>query len=108
MRLQMPIAETIAYFDHAAVAPISGPAQQAMVQWAREAAEEGSHAWPTWAGRVEQVRKRVAGMIAADPDEIAFVPNTTAGINLVAEGLDWKSGDNVVTLANEFPSNLYP
>ena len=108
MRRQMPVSETVAYFDHAAVAPVSGPARQAMVQWADEAAKQGSHAWPIWARRVEEVRKRVAGMIAADPDEIAFVANTTAGINLVAEGLDWKSGDNVVTLANEFPSNLYP
>jgi cysteine desulfurase / selenocysteine lyase len=36
------------------------------------------------------------------------VPNTTAGISLVAEGIDWRSGDNVVTLADEFPSNAYP
>jgi len=108
MRRQMPVSETVAYFDHAAVAPVSDPARQAMVQWADEAAEQGSHAWPIWARRVEEVRKRVAGMIAAEPGEIAFVANTTTGINLVAEGLDWKSGDNVVTLANEFPSNLYP
>ena len=108
MRRQMPVSETVAYFDHAAVAPVSEPARQAMVQWADEAAEQGSHAWPIWARRVEEVRKRVAGMIAAEPGEIAFVANTTTGINLVAEGLDWKSGDNVVTLANEFPSNLYP
>jgi len=37
-----------------------------------------------------------------------LVPNTTAGINLVAEGFPWREGDNVVTLANEFPSNQYP
>ena len=47
-------------------------------------------------------------MINADPDEIAFIGNTTAGIGLVAEGFPWSDGDNVVTLANEFPSNLYP
>jgi len=47
-------------------------------------------------------------MIGAGDDEIALVPSTTAGINLVAEGLDWRDGDNVVVLADEFPSNLYP
>jgi cysteine desulfurase/selenocysteine lyase len=36
------------------------------------------------------------------------VGNTTAGISLVAEGIDWRPGDNVVTLADEFPSNVYP
>ena len=65
MRLQMPVSETIAYFDHAAVAPISGPAQQAMVQWAREAAEEGSHAWPTWA-RLILVRTHMAVGVTHD------------------------------------------
>ena len=34
--------------------------------------------------------------------------NTTAGIGMVAEGIDWRPGDNVVTLADEFPSNVYP
>jgi selenocysteine lyase/cysteine desulfurase len=47
-------------------------------------------------------------MIGAEADEIALVGNTTAWISLVAEGFDWKQGDNVVTLADEFPSNVYP
>ena len=36
------------------------------------------------------------------------MPNTTAGINLVAEGFPWQAGDNVVTLDDEFPANVYP
>jgi selenocysteine lyase/cysteine desulfurase len=47
-------------------------------------------------------------MINADETEIALVPSTTAGISIVAEGFPWRAGDNVVTLENEFPSNLYP
>jgi cysteine desulfurase/selenocysteine lyase len=41
-------------------------------------------------------------MLGADPAEIALVRNTTEGISLVAEGYRWQSGDNVVTLADEF------
>jgi cysteine desulfurase/selenocysteine lyase len=54
------------------------------------------------------MRATAARMIGADADEIALVGNTTAGISLIAEGLDWKPGDNVITLADEFPSNVYP
>ena len=36
------------------------------------------------------------------------MPNTTAGIGLVAEGYPWKEGDNAVLPDNEFPSNQYP
>lgn len=104
----MPVVEKWAYFDHAAVAPLSGPARDRIVAWAAEAAAEGDTPWLTWDRGVETTRKRAASLINASPDEIALVPSTTAGINLVAEGLDWREGDNVVVLADEFPSNLYP
>jgi cysteine desulfurase / selenocysteine lyase len=107
-RRQMPIAERWAYFDHAAVAPISGPAQRAVEQWSREAATDGTTAWGCWNRRVEQVRRLAAKLISADPAEIALVHNTTEGIGFVAEGLPWRDGDNVVTLASEFPTNVYP
>jgi selenocysteine lyase/cysteine desulfurase len=54
------------------------------------------------------MRQASASLVGASPDEITLVPNTTAGINLVAEGLDWQPGDNLVALADEYPSNLYP
>jgi len=108
MRQSMPVARTLAYFDHAAVAPLPAPAQRAIADWAREAAEAGDTVWPTWAARIEQIRGRAAELFGAAEAEIALVPNTTSGIGLVAEGFPWREGDNVVTLENEFPSNLYP
>ena len=104
----MPVVDRWAYFDHAAVAPLCGPAREAIVAWAGAAASEGDTVWPEWARGVERTRDRAAGLLGADPGEIALVPNTTAGINVVADGLDWRSGDNAVVLADEFPSNLYP
>lgn len=107
-RQQMPIVRRFAYLDHAATAPISGPASQTVQAWSRQAAELGDTVWPEWEEGVQQVRRTAADLIGAAPDEVALVPNTTAGINLVAEGFPWREGDNVVTLANEFPSNQYP
>jgi len=104
----MPITRKWAYFDHAAVAPLPLPARQAITHWLAEAAEEGDTIWQRWSQRMESLRETAAAMIHAQPAEIALVPNTTAGISLVAEGLPWQAGDNVVTLANEFPSNIYP
>ena len=107
-RRQMPVAADWAYLDHAAVAPLSGPAQEAVALWAREASEEGATDWSAWTHRVEATRRAAARLIGSTAAEIALVPNTTAGISLVAEGYPWLSGDNVVTLADEFPSNQYP
>ena len=107
-RASMPIALHVAYFDHAAVAPLPGSTRNAIQCWLDQATNEGDVVWGQWAARMEEVRFAAARLINAQPSEIALVPNTTSGISLVAEGLPWQAGDNVVTLANEFPSNQYP
>jgi cysteine desulfurase/selenocysteine lyase len=108
LRAVMPAAERLAYFDHAAMSPLPRPTAEAFQKWLTEAVEIGGPIWGDWVRRVERMRAAAARMIGAHSDEVALVENTTAGISLVAEGLDWKSGDNVVTLADEFPSNVYP
>jgi selenocysteine lyase/cysteine desulfurase len=107
-RTQMPVTRRWAYFDHAAVAPLSGPARDALSAWSRDLAENGDVHWPAWAGRLEQVRRQAARMIGAPIDELALIRNTTEGIGLVAEGYPWQPGDNVVMLDDEFPSNRIP
>ena len=107
-RAQMPVTAKWAYFDHAAVAPLPEPARAAIATWLKETAEEGAVPWQSWSQQVERTRLAAATFVGAEVEEIALVPNTTTGISLVAEGFPWREGDNVVTLANEFPSNLYP
>ncbi len=107
-RLEMPVAQQLAYFDHAAVAPLSRPAQVAISGYAQQASELGDTVWPDWDRRMTHIRQTATQLIGCQEEEMALVANTTAGISIVAEGFPWKSGDNVVTLANEFPSNLYP
>src|SRR5687768_15854919 len=107
-RRQMPVAAKWAYFDHAAVAPLSGPARAAIDEWSADLAENGDAHWKRWSERVEAVRQLAARLISAKPAEIALIRNTTEGINLVAEGFPWQPGDNVVVPEDEFPSNLFP
>lgn len=108
LRKLMPVTEKWAYFDHAGVAPVPLSAVEAMTKWLREVSTEGDTIWPDWSRQVNQTRRTAAELLGASVKEIALMPSTTAGINLVAEGLPWREGDNVVTLADEFPSNLYP
>lgn len=106
-RRLMPVARRWAYFDHAAVAPLPQPAADAIAAWLAQATAEGDTRWPDWAAAVENTRRLAAELIHADPAEIALVPNTTFGLNVVGRGLDWRAGDNIVVPENEFPSNLY-
>jgi selenocysteine lyase/cysteine desulfurase len=87
---------------------LPGPTATVLQQWAKEAAEDGVAAGSVWNRGIARLRQRVAELINARPEEVALISNTTAGIGLVAEGFPWQQGDNVVTLDNEFPSNLYP
>ncbi len=107
-RDQMPITSQWAYFDHAAVAPLSGPAAAKMADFAQESAHLGDTVWPQWAARVEHLRDLFAQLLTCDAAELCMVPNTTSGINLVAEGWPWQAGENVVIPEGEFPSNLFP
>src|SRR3954471_15667613 len=107
-RKQMPVAERYAYLDHAAVSPLPASAQAAIKSWCDDTTLHGDVHWPTWAAKVEQTRASAAKLLGAGVDEIALVRSTTEGITLVAEGYPWREGDNLVTLADEFPSNLYP
>jgi selenocysteine lyase/cysteine desulfurase len=50
----------------------------------------------------------LAWLINAAPEEIAFVQNTGLGLNIIANALPLKAGDNVIFCDMEFPTNVYP
>lgn len=103
-----PVTRRWAFFDHAAVAPLSLPAQEAMTEWARDLADNGVVSDAKWQQRLASVRRLAASLLNADPQDIAFIKNTSEGIGIVAEGMRWQPGDNVVTAQEEYPANLYP
>jgi cysteine desulfurase/selenocysteine lyase len=105
---EFPVVEHWAYFDHAAVSPLPRRAGDALRAWADDMERNGVVHWPSWERALEAARRDLARLIGADADEIAFVNSTTQGIGIVAEGFPWRDGDNVVTAADEYPSNLYP
>ena len=63
---------------------------------------------PRWVARIEQARQLAGRHLNADTLDIAFVPSTTAGIGLVAEGFPWRPGDNVVLPEEEYVEDHLP
>lgn len=55
----------------------------------------------------ERVRGRLAELVGADAAEISLASNATQGVGVVAAGLDFSPGDEVVISGNNFPSNLF-
>jgi selenocysteine lyase/cysteine desulfurase len=107
-RSQFPVARDWAYLNHAAVAPISLPARNRVHEWADDMASSGNVNEAAWYSEIEDVRRLSAELIAARPEEVALLKNTSEGISLVAEGWDWQPGESVVTVEGEFPANVYP
>jgi selenocysteine lyase/cysteine desulfurase len=108
LREEMPVTRLWAYFDHAAVAPIPSRAQQAMAEWTADIAANGEIHEPNWQRRVEEVRRNFGRLLNVDPLDLAFIKNTSEGVGFVAEGYPWRAGDNLITAAEEYPSNIYP
>ncbi len=57
---------------------------------------------------VESARTLLAGLIGAQPDEVAITKNVSEALNLFAASLPWRRGDNVVLCPDlEHPNNVY-
>jgi cysteine desulfurase / selenocysteine lyase len=108
LRSEMEVPQKHIYLDHAAVAPITKTASLAAQKYLLQVASSGDVQWLDWARSVEETREFTAGMLNADPTEIALIPNTTFGVNVVSSGFPWRPGDSLVVPENEFPTNLIP
>ena len=107
-RREFPVTDSYIYLDNAGVAPVSLRVGAAVAEFLKEASSLGFAGYAKWMESVERVRGLSARLVGAENDEIAFVKNTSHGISIVAGGLDWKSGDNVIVFEKDFPTNIYP
>lgn len=57
---------------------------------------------------VDRARAKAARFINCDPDDVAFLKSTAEGVAVVALGLDWKPGDQVIAYDQAFPADVYP
>lgn len=107
IRGRFPITRNYNFQNHAAVAPMCLPAAEAMAGYAHELAQ-AAYLQGTYYRAAERVRQLAGRLINADPAEVTFTKNTSEGVNYVAGGVQWVTGDNVVSTAMEFPANVYP
>jgi selenocysteine lyase/cysteine desulfurase len=108
IRKLFPVTQNYVYLNHAAVCPISFPVYERMQRHTRDVMENGAVHFHDWLAAIKQTRRLAAQLINARPDEIAFAPNTSAGLAMIANGIDWRAGDNIVTADCEFPANVVP
>jgi len=107
-RREFPVTKNYIYLDHAGITPLSLRVKTAIETFLEESTEGAAFHYPRWAQRAVEVRKVCAQLVNSRAEEIAFIRSTSHGLSLVAEGMDWQSGDNVLFFERDFPSNIFP
>jgi cysteine desulfurase / selenocysteine lyase len=107
-REQFPVTERMVYLNHAAVAPLSRRAAEAMQWLASDCLYYGSCHYDQWLKVYQGIRQLTARLIGAEPGEIAIAKNTSEGIATIANGFALGKGDRVVCFVEEFPANYFP
>ncbi|MGC1121803.1 MAG: aminotransferase class V-fold PLP-dependent enzyme [Candidatus Methanofastidiosia archaeon] len=108
IRERIPALKTCTHLDCAAISPFFQDTLTEMETFLHKRAEKASFDFDSWLEMLEESRRAVARFVNASADEIAFMLNTTEGLNTVAHMIPWKKGDSVVTSDLEFPSNSIP
>lgn len=109
IRREFPIKNHRVYLNNASIGPMSLPVIRAVEGFMADVRDNGRNNYPNWCRYADnEVKERLGRLIGADKSEIAFVKNTTEGLVIVANGLDWREGDNVIIADIEYPSNVYP
>jgi selenocysteine lyase/cysteine desulfurase len=108
IRSLFPVTDKYIYMNHAAVSPLSTRVRDAMQALVEDVTLNGSANYEDWCRTYEETRHSAARLVNARPHEIAFMRNTSDALSAVANGIDWREGDNIVSCNVEFPSNIYP
>lgn len=106
---EFPVSNEIIYLNHAAVAPWPMRTREAVRLFAEENVKIGARYYSQWLKKETELRGQIKRLInATSINDIALLKNTSEALSVVAAGLDWHEGDNVVTSNEEFPSNRIP
>jgi cysteine desulfurase / selenocysteine lyase len=106
-RALFPIFDNKIHMNHAGVAPMSVRVRAAVDRVTQLMSEEG-YSPDEYTETLDGLREKLAALVGVSADQVSITRGTAHGISLLARGLDWKEGDNVVGARLEYPANLFP
>jgi selenocysteine lyase/cysteine desulfurase len=107
VRAQFPALRHWTYLNTATYGQIPLRSQKAVERHFARRDETACSDFLSWFGDADEVRALVAELIHCGADDIAFAMNSAAALSLLLGGVDWRPGDRIVTLRDEFPNQYY-
>ena len=96
------------YFNHAAIGPWSTLAINRMNEYAQQRSGGKIENYQSFLRWSSNAKEKLGKLLGAIPERLAWVDNVSNGLNILAQGINWKTGDRIVLNDIEFPSNIYP
>jgi len=96
------------YFNHAAISPLSSLIIKRIHDYLIERSLTDIENYDRTLDTIQSAKTRIGQMINCESDRIAFLDNTSNGLNIIAQGIKWNHGDRIILNDVEFPSNVYP
>ncbi len=106
VRKQFPVTENSTYLNSAAAGPLSRATAAAATEYYRQMTDDADTHWDEWLEKREEVRRKVAQLINAEPDEIGLTTNTSAGMSVIVDALE--THGEVISCHLEFPVTTLP
>lgn len=109
IRENFPYLKTgMIYLNHASTGPIIKQVKDILIEVITEKSETNIDNFKKFLNSVENTKLLLGELINTSPERIAFVDNTSNGLNILAQGIDWRRGDRILLNDLEFPANVYP
>ena len=105
IRELFPVVENKVFLNHAAQSPLPKPVADAVKKCVEELSMYGN---VSTSERDDCGKALFARLIGAKPEEIALVENTSVGLNIAANVLEYLPDSKIVTTDLEYPSVVYP
>ena len=107
VRAQFPALQNFTYLNTATYGQTPLAAAAALHAHMTRRNERACSDFLSWFDDADALRSELGRLIGCGAEDIAFLPTASAALSLLVAGIDWQTGDRVVTLTNEFPNNLY-
>ncbi len=96
------------WLNHATISPLSSRVKKTLHAHIENRSAGDIDVYPSVLASVQKTKMNLASLINASPERIGFAANTSEGLNILTNGLEWKSGDRIILNDSEFPTNVVP